>query len=104
MTLRTRVFKDRESGEWKEVKGWHRVVVFGGLAKLVEERVSKGDPLLVRGRMETRKWTDDKQVDRWVTEVVVEEVELLARRAASEEGPAEEDEPEAESFSDDLPF
>ena len=98
-----RVFKVKETGEWRQVAEWHRIVAFGGLASVVEEQVTKGDPLCVQGRMNTRKWKDAKEVDRWTTEVVAEEIHLLSPRAPQGDA-APEDEPEPEQFDDDLPF
>lgn len=101
-----RSFKDKDTGEWREVPEWHRIVAFGRLATVVEERVSKGDPLYVEGRMNTRKWSDGKGIDRWTTEVVADDIQLMPvrGRVAKEASPDEEPEPEPEPFDDDIPF
>lgn len=98
-----RAFRPRGSEEWREVAEWHRIVAFGALAEVVEERVAKGDPVCVQGRMNTRQWKDRNAIDRWTTEVVAEEVHLMRVRASDGEG-APEEEPEPEQFDDDLPF
>lgn len=99
-----RSVKDKDSGEWREVPEWHRIVAFGRLATVVEERVSKGDPLYVEGRMNTRKWRDGKGIDRWTTEVVASDIQLMAVRGRVAEEEAPDDEPEPEQFDDDIPF
>ena len=98
-----RVFKVKETGEWRQVPEWHRIVAFGGLATVVEERVTKGDPLCVEGRMNTRKWTDEKEIDHWTTEVVAEEIHLMSVRGAQGDA-TPVDEPEQDKFDDDIPF
>lgn len=98
-----RVFKDKTSGTWRQVPEWHRIVAFGALATVVEERVARGDPVCVEGRMNTRRWKDGKDIDRWTTEVVATEIHLM--RVRGDDGDAAPvDEPEPESFDDDLPF
>lgn len=64
-------WKDKSSGERKEKTEWHRVVVFGKLADLVQQYVSKGDKLYIEGKLQTRKWTDQNGQDKYSTEVVV---------------------------------
>lgn len=102
-------YTDRESKERREITEWHRAVAFEGWAKVLGERVRKGDALSVTGRMKTRKWTDKKKGgDRWITEVWVDEIDLIGRiekgpgKAATQQ-PAPED-PVPEEFDDDLPF
>lgn len=77
-------WKDKETGEKKEVTHWHNVVVFNeNLAKVVEQHARKGSRVYVEGEMQTRKWTDQQGVDRWVTEIVLSgfkgELQLLDR-------------------------
>lgn len=65
-------WKDRQSGEQKEKTEWHRVVIFGKPAEIAERFVKKGTLLYVRGKLHTRKWTDNKDnIERYSTEVVV---------------------------------
>ena len=79
-----RPVKERETGEWQEVTDWHWVVAFGGMAGVVEEYVEKGDPVYFEGRMSTRKWMGDDEVDRYTTEVVAETMQLLPTKRAME--------------------
>ncbi len=65
-------WKDRQSGERREKTEWHRVVIFNPhLAETAEKYLRKGSKVYVEGQLQTRKWTDGKGVERYVTEVVV---------------------------------
>ncbi|WP_315721650.1 MULTISPECIES: single-stranded DNA-binding protein [unclassified Bradyrhizobium] len=65
-------WRDKDTGERKERTQWHRIVCFSeGLCKVIEQYVKKGSRLLVEGQIETRKWTDQGGVDRYVTEIVL---------------------------------
>ena len=65
-------WKDKNSGEMRERTEWHRVVFFGRLADIVCEYAHKGSKIYVEGRLQTRKWTDQNNVERYSTEVVVD--------------------------------
>ena len=100
-------YKDRESGDRRDVTDWHRAVVFGPRADFAEQWLSKGDPVFIEGRLKTRKWQGQDQVDRWTTEIWVDRVELLSRRVTgASERSDEEQAPdmEPERFDDDIPF
>jgi single-strand DNA-binding protein len=64
-------WKDKATGERKEKTEWHRVVVFGALAEIVEQYVVKGQRLYIEGKLETRKWTDQAGVEKYSTEIVL---------------------------------
>ena len=65
-------WRDKHSGEKKEKTEWHRISVFPeNTVKVVEDYVRKGDLILVEGRIETRKWTDQSGADRYSTEIIV---------------------------------
>lgn len=74
-------WKDKSTGERKEKTEWHRVVIFGPLADVVEHYASKGSKIYVQGSLQTRKWTDQQGVEKYSTEVVVQgfnaELQLL---------------------------
>ena len=66
-------WKDKETGEKKEKTEWHRVVVFNeGLIGVVESYIKKGTKLYLEGALQTRKWTDDKGVEKYTTEIVIQ--------------------------------
>ncbi|WP_313682394.1 single-stranded DNA-binding protein [Pantoea sp.] len=64
-------WRDKQTGENKEITEWHRVVFFGRLAEVVGEHLRKGSQVYVEGQLKTRKWQDQGGVDRYTTEVVV---------------------------------
>lgn len=65
-------WKDKATGEKKEKTEWHRIVIFGALADIVERYVKKGSKLYVSGSLQTRKWTDQGGVEKYSTEVVLQ--------------------------------
>ncbi len=65
-------WKDKNTGEPREKTEWHRVVFFGGVAKVVEQYLHKGSKVYIEGKLQTRKWQDKSGQDRYTTEVVVD--------------------------------
>ena len=66
-------WKDKNSGERKEKTEWHRVVIFNeGLCKIAEQYLKKGAKIYVEGALQTRKWTDQAGVEKYSTEVVLQ--------------------------------
>ena len=75
---------DRSANEQREHTEWHRVVFFGKLAEVVEKYVSRGDRLYVEGRLQTRKWEDQRTgQDRYSTEIVGNEMVMLSNAGDS---------------------
>ncbi len=66
-------FKD-QSGEWKDKTEWHKIVVWGKTAENCGEYLRKGSKILLRGKLQTRKWQDKNGNDQYTTEVVAHEV------------------------------
>lgn len=64
-------WRDKATGEQKEQTEWHRVVLFGKLAEVAGEYLSKGSQVYIEGQLRTRKWTDQSGTDKYTTEVVV---------------------------------
>ena len=77
----TRRWKDRDSGERKDATEWHRIVFFNRLAEVVGEYLKKGSQVYVEGRLQTRKWQDKDGVDRYTTEIVATEMQMLGSRS-----------------------
>jgi len=75
----TRRYKD-SGGQQVEETEWHRVVFFGRLAEIAGEYLRKGRPVYVEGRLKTRKWTDKEGVEKYSTEIVAENMQLLGSR------------------------
>jgi single-strand DNA-binding protein len=81
----TRRYKDA-SGQQQEETEWHRVAFFGRLAEIAGEYLRKGRPVYVEGRLRTRKWQDKDGQDRYTTEIVAENMQLLGSREGSGAG------------------
>lgn len=64
-------WRDKQTGETKEVTEWHRVVLFGKLAEVAGEYLRKGSQVYIEGQLKTRKWQDQSGQDRYTTEVLV---------------------------------
>ncbi|MBX3704630.1 MAG: single-stranded DNA-binding protein [Steroidobacteraceae bacterium] len=76
----TRNWKDKASGEKREETEWHSVVFYDRLAEIAGEYLKKGRPVYVEGRLKTRKWQDKDGHDRYTTEIVAEQMQLLGGR------------------------
>ena len=68
----TETWKDKNSGERREKTEWHRVVIFGPVAEIAGQYLSKGRQVYIEGKLQTRKWQDQNGQDRYTTEVVVD--------------------------------
>ena len=76
-------WKDKDSGEQREKTEWHRVVFFGKLAEIAEQYLDKGSQLYVEGKLQTRKWQDKEGKDRYTTEILGNEMNMLGGRQSS---------------------
>lgn len=108
------VWKDKQSGEQQEKTEWHRLVFFNRLGEIAAEYLKKGSKVYVEGKLQTRKWQDKSGQDRYTTEIVVGEMQMLDSRgqidsadkndfAGGSSMPAKEPEM-ASAFDDDIPF
>lgn len=70
-------WKDKQTGEQQERTEWHAVVFFGRLAEIAAEYLRKGSTVYVEGRLQTRKWQDKDGQDRYTTEIVANEMQML---------------------------
>ncbi len=73
-------WKDRQTGEQNEKTEWHKVVFFNRLAEIAGEYLKKGSQIYVEGRLQTRKWQDQSGQDRYSTEIVANEMQMLGGR------------------------
>ena len=83
-------FKDKTSGEMKELTEWHRVSFFGRLAEIVNEYLKKGSSVYIEGRIRTRKNTDQAGVEKYATEIVAEQMQMLGGRSGAGGGGGDE--------------
>ncbi len=116
-------WKDKQTGEQQERTEWHRVVFFTRLAEIVGEYLKKGSKVYVEGRLQTRKWQDQSGNDRYSTEVIANEMQMLDSRGGgggesagnfSRSAPPASKPPAdkaaagaaapADDFDDDIPF
>lgn len=74
-------WRDKDSGEQQERTEWHRVVFFGRLAEIVSEYLHKGSQIYVEGRLQTNKWQDKEGNDRYTTQIVANEMQMLGSRS-----------------------
>ncbi|SDH23919.1 MULTISPECIES: single-stranded DNA-binding protein [unclassified Duganella] len=73
--------KDRNTGEQKELTEWHRISFFGRLAEIVGQYLKKGSSVYVEGRLQTRKYTDKDGVEKYATDIIAENMQMLGGRA-----------------------
>jgi single-strand DNA-binding protein len=118
-------WRDKQSGEQQERTEWHRVALFGRLAEIAAEYLKKGSQVYIEGSLRTRKWQDKQGNDRYSTEIIGNELQMLGGRgggggAATGTGPAPSFAEESsgggggggggssasrsEEFDDDIPF
>ena len=117
-------WKDKQSGEQKERTEWHHVAMFGRLGEIAGEYLRKGSQVYIEGSLRTRKWQDKEGRDRYTTEIIADEMQMLGGRAGGgggsgsggtgnyesrERAPAGEPAAagagaSAEEFDDDIPF
>ena len=101
-------WKDKDTGERKEATEWHRVAVFGPLAGIVEQYVTKGMKLAIEGQIRTRKWQDQSGQDRYSTEIVLQgpraSLEMLGGGQERQERAPEPTAGSGPDMSDEIPF
>jgi single-strand DNA-binding protein len=107
-------WRDKTSGEAREKTEWHRCVAFDKTAEIASKYLTKGRQVYVEGRLQTRKWQAQDGSDRYTTEILVENLQLLGDRpaAASTSAPATAPSPRTApaasagppDFDDDIPF
>ena len=75
--------KDRNTGEQKELTEWHRISFFGRLAEIVCQYLKKGSSVYVEGRLQTRKYTDKDGIEKYATDIIAENMQMLGGRGDS---------------------
>lgn len=82
----TKSFKNKDSGDWVEQTEWHRLVSFNKCAEHVSEKLVPGDVVQVEGELRTRKWQDKDGVDRFTTEIIVNDFPKKLPRYYTQDG------------------
>ena len=80
---------DKQSGQKQEKTEWHRVVLFGRLGEIAGEYLRKGSQVYLEGKLQTRKWQDQNGQDRYTTEIVANEMQMLGGRGGAGGGAAD---------------
>ena len=113
----TESWKDKNTGENQDKTEWHRVVMFRRLAEIAGEYLKKGSKVYLEGKLQTRKWQDQQGQDRYTTEIVADQMQMLDSRGGSADfapaqprssAPQSQSAPQAapvdNGFEDDIPF
>src|SRR5580658_1634688 len=122
----TESWKDKTSGEQQERTEWHSVALFGRLGEIAAEYLRKGSQVYIEGRLRTRKWQDKQGNDRFTTEIIADNMQMLGGRAGGagamgggaergggasapprddfDQSPAPAPAGGKEDFDDDIPF
>ena len=77
-------WKDKATGEAKEETEWHRCVCFGRTAEIASQYLAKGREVYLEGHLKTRKWTDNSGIERYTTEIVVDQLTLIGGRTTTD--------------------
>jgi len=96
-------WKDKETGEQQDRTEWHRVVFFARLAEVVGEYLRKGSQVYIEGRLQTRKWQDKSGNDRYSTEIVANEMQMLGGRGGGGQSNEQAPPPMSENPADSRP-
>jgi single-strand DNA-binding protein len=102
-------YKDKTSGERRTVTEWHNVVVWRGLAEIAEKYLKKGNQVYIEGKLRTRKWQDKDGKERYTTEIVGDNMQMLGKKDenSSVSNSGSPDTPEVDNKNDktdNLPF
>jgi len=112
-------WKDKQTGEQKDRTEWHKIAMFNRLAEIAAEYLRKGSQVYIEGKLRTRKWQDRDGNDRYTTEVIADEMQMLGGRGGGggnyssgggsgggSKAPSGggQSAPPADDFDDDIPF
>lgn len=110
-------WKDKQTGEQKDRTEWHRVAMFGRLAEIAAEYLRKGSQVYIEGKLRTRKWQDQQGNDKYSTEIIADEMQMLGGRGGGGApamgggsggpppgGPPPQSGGGSNDFDDDIPF
>jgi single-strand DNA-binding protein len=109
---------DKQTGEKREETEWHRIVCFRKLGEIAGQYLKKGSKCYIDGKIKTRKWTDGDGIDRYSTEIIADQMQMLDSNGGSQNSqgdyqqnqaqpsqpPASQPPMQADGFDDDIPF
>ncbi len=94
-------WKDK-NGDKQEKTEWHRVTMFGKLAEICGEYLKKGSQVYIEGKLQTRKWTDKENIERYTTEIIADTMKMLGKREKQKEERSHST--ASTAVDDDIPF
>lgn len=104
-------WKDKQTGQKQEKTEWHRIVIFGKLAEIAGEYLSKGSQAYFEGKLQTRKWQDKNGQDKYTTEIISNTMQMLDTKGGSSNNQQQQSQPPAQQpaqgfddFDDDIMF
>jgi single-strand DNA-binding protein len=110
-------WKDKNTGQTQERTEWHKIVTFNRLAEIAAQYLQKGSKVYIEGSLRTKKWQDKDGQDKYTTEIIASDMQMLDSRSAqtSDPGPAQHQPPQGNAspaappaagadFDDDMPF
>lgn len=109
----TESWKDKASGEKKEITEWHRVVLYRKLGEIAGQYLKKGSAVYIEGRIRTRKWQDKEGQERYTTEIEANEMQMLGGKPAGDSAQSQQKPQQrnaqgaqggASDESDEIPF
>ncbi len=107
--------KDKQTGQQQEATEWHRVVAFDRLAEIIGEYLTKGSQVYIEGKIQTRKWQDNDGKDRYSTDVVANQMQMLGGGSKQQSQGSQQQAPQQKSggqnqggshndFDENIPF
>lgn len=101
----TDTWNDKQSGQKKDRTEWHTIVVFNKLASIVQQYLKKGSRVYIEGRLQTRKWQAKNGQERYITEIVASDIQLLDFKGEKTKiSKVVKKNIEYENFDDEIPF
>lgn len=102
-------WKDKQTGEKKEKTEWHRISAFGKLAEIIGEYVRKGQQVYIDGRLQTRKWQGQDGKDRYTTEIVANDMQMLGGKPSggqkhNDQQQLQQQDSGFDDFDENIPF
>lgn len=105
-------YKDKNTGQLVPKTEWHRVSAFNRLAEIMRDYLKKGSKVYIEGKLSTRKWQDQSGADRYTTEIIAFEMQMLDSKDSSASAPAPSNTtaptpvaaPSVDDFDDQIPF
>ena len=98
-------YKDKTSGEMKEITEWHNVTAFGKLAEIMEKYLHKGGEVYIEGQIKSQKWTDASGVEKYKTFIKAETMLMLGAKQEGNKPPKPAPTPQTTAdIDDDIPF